>query len=125
MDNNIKIFSGTSNPKLAKEIAEHLNMRLSEIELKKFSDGEISVKIKENIRNTEIFIIQSTCNPVNDNLMELLLMIDAARRASVKSVTAVIPYFGYARQDRKVEPRVPISSKVVANLLETSGIKEC
>jgi len=123
MDNNIKIFSGTSNPKLAKEIAEHLNMRLSEIELKKFSDGEISVKIKENIRNTEIFIIQSTCNPVNDNLMELLLMIDAARRASVKSVTAVIPYFGYARQDRKVEPRVPISSKVVANLLETSGIK--
>lgn len=123
MDNNIKIFSGTSNPKLAKEIAEHLNMRLSEIELKRFSDGEISVKIKENIRNTEIFIIQSTCSPVNDNLMELLLMIDAARRASVKSVTAVIPYFGYARQDRKVEPRVPISSKVVANLLETSGIK--
>lgn len=123
MDNNIKIFSGTSNPKLAKGIAEHLNMRLSEIELKRFSDGEISVKIKENIRNTEIFIVQSTCCPVNDNLMELLLMIDAARRASVKSVTAVIPYFGYARQDRKVEPRVPISSKVVANLLETSGIK--
>ena len=123
MDQNIKIFSGSSNPKLAKGIADRLGLKLAEIELKKFSDGEISVKIKENVRNTEIFIIQSTCSPVNDNLMELLLIIDAARRASANSITAVIPYFGYARQDRKVEPRVPISSKVVANMLMKSGIK--
>ncbi len=123
MNNGIKIFSGTSNPKLANGIVKHLEMNLSEIELSKFSDGEISVKIKENVRNAEIFIVQSTCNPVNDNIIELLLMIDAARRASAKSITAVIPYFGYARQDRKVEPRVPISSKVIANLLQTSGVK--
>ena len=123
MDQNIKIFSGSSNPKLSKGIADHLGLKLAEIELKKFSDGEISVKIKENVRNAEIFIIQSTCYPVNDNLMELLLIVDAARRASANSITAVMPYFGYARQDRKVEPRVPISSKVVANLLQKSGIK--
>jgi ribose-phosphate pyrophosphokinase len=123
MSYKMKIFSGNSNPKLAKGIASHLGMGLSEIELKTFSDGEISVKIKENVRNAEIFIIQSTCGPVNDNIIELLLMIDAARRASANSITAVIPYFGYARQDRKVEPRVPISAKVIANLLQTSGIK--
>jgi ribose-phosphate pyrophosphokinase len=123
MTQNIKVFSGSSNPKLAKGIADHLGLRLSDIELKKFSDGEISVKIKENVRNMEIFIVQSTCFPVNDNLMELLLIVDAARRASADSITAVIPYFGYARQDRKVEPRVPISSKVVANILQKSGIK--
>jgi ribose-phosphate pyrophosphokinase len=123
MNQSVKIFSGTSNPKLAKGIADHLGMGLSDIELKKFSDGEISVKIKENVRGAEIFIVQSICNPVNDHLMELLLIIDAARRASANSITAVIPYFGYARQDRKVEPRVPISSKVVANVLQTSGIK--
>ncbi len=123
MSYKMKIFSGNSNPKLAKGIANHLGMDLSEIELKKFSDGEISVKIKENVRNVEIFIIQSTCSPANDHIIELLLMVDAARRASANSITAVIPYFGYARQDRKVEPRVPISSKVIANLLQISGIK--
>lgn len=123
MNQSVKVFSGSSNPKLAKGIADHLGMGLSDIELKKFSDGEISVKIKENVRGAEIFVVQSTCCPVNDNLMELLLIIDAARRASANSITAVMPYFGYARQDRKVEPRVPISSKVVANILQKSGIK--
>ncbi|MFH0976081.1 MAG: ribose-phosphate pyrophosphokinase [Spirochaetota bacterium] len=123
MSDKMKIFSGTSNPKLAKGITDHLGMTLSDIELKKFSDGEISVKIKENVRGAEIFVVQSTCGPVNDNIIELLLIIDAARRASANSITAVIPYFGYARQDRKVEPRVPISSKVMANILQTSGIK--
>ena len=123
MNDKIKIFSGTSNPKLAQGIVEHMGLKLSEIELSRFSDGEISVKIKENVRNAEIFIVQSTCNPVNDHIIELMLMTDAARRASAKSITAVIPYFGYARQDRKVEPRVPISSKVIANMLQTSGVK--
>ncbi|MBN2039858.1 MAG: ribose-phosphate pyrophosphokinase [Spirochaetes bacterium] len=123
MNDEFQIFSGTSNPLLAKGIADHLGMELSAIDLGKFSDGEISVKIQQNVRNSDLFIVQSTCSPVNDNLMELLLMIDAARRASAKSITVVIPYFGYARQDRKVEPRVPISSKVVANLLQTSGVK--
>lgn len=118
----MKIFSGSSNPELAGKIARVLKMPLSEIELKKFSDGEISVKIKENVRNVNVFFIQSTSSPVNDNIMELLLMIDAAQRASAKSITAVIPYFGYSRQDRKVEPRVPISAKVVANVIQKNGV---
>ena len=118
----MKIFSGTSNPVLAREIADYLNLSLSAIELKKFKDSEISVKIGENVRGVDVFLVQSTCNPANDYLMELLLMIDAAFRASAKRITAVIPYFGYARQDRKVEPRVPISAKVVANILHSVGV---
>ncbi len=119
----MKIISGSSNRPLAEEIAKYLNINLSEVELKKFKDNEISVKIGENIREIDLFIVQSTCNPANDHLMELLLLIDAAFRASARRITAVIPYFGYARQDRKVEPRVPISAKVVANILHAVGVK--
>lgn len=117
----MKIFSGSSNPQVAKEIADHLGVELSEVELKRFSDGELSVKIKENVRAHDVFIVQSTSNPSNDHIMELLLMIDAAFRASASRITAVMPYFGYARQDRKVEPRVPISAKVVANIIQVTG----
>ena len=120
MNRNLKIFAGSSNPVLAGKIAEHLGIELSVVELKRFKDGEISVKLHENVRESDVFIIQSTCNPANDNIMELLLMVDAAFRASAKRITAVIPYFGYARQDRKVEPRVPISAKVVANILHVA-----
>ncbi|HSV97952.1 MAG TPA: ribose-phosphate pyrophosphokinase [Spirochaetota bacterium] len=119
----MKIISGSSNLPLAEEIARYLNINLSEVEIKKFKDNEISVKIGENIREVDLFILQSTCNPANDHLLELLLMIDAAFRASARRITAVIPYFGYARQDRKVEPRVPISAKVVANILQAVGVK--
>jgi len=118
----IKLFSGTSNSLLAQEIARYLGIELSEIEIKKFKDGEISVKILENVRSVDVFLIQSTSNPANDNIMELLLMVDAAMRASAQRITAVIPYYGYARQDRKVEPRVPISAKLVANMLQAAGV---
>ncbi len=117
----MKIFSGSSNPELADEIARVAGVKLADIELKRFKDGEISVKLKENVRGQDVFIVQSTCAPTNDNLMELLLIIDAAMRASASRITAVIPYFGYARQDRKVEPRVPISAKVVSNLIQVTG----
>lgn len=119
---SLKIFSGTSNPELSKAISDYLGVELSKVELKRFKDGEISVKLKENVRAHDIYIIQSTCKPTNDHIMELLLMIDAAFRASASRITAVIPYFGYARQDRKVEPRVPISAKVVANILQATGV---
>lgn len=121
MGNSLKIFSGSSNLKLAQEIADYLGIHLAKIELNRFKDGEISVKLKENVRGQDVFIIQSTCNPSNDHIIELLLMIDAALRASASRITAVIPYFGYARQDRKVEPRVPISAKVMANIIQGSG----
>ncbi len=117
----LKIFSGSSNPGLAEEIADYLGIPLAPVELKRFKDGEISVKLNDNVRAGDVFIIQSTCNPSNDNIMELLLMIDAALRASAQRITAVVPYFGYARQDRKVEPRVPISAKVVSNIIQTIG----
>ncbi|HOD16314.1 MAG TPA: ribose-phosphate pyrophosphokinase [Spirochaetota bacterium] len=120
-DSLLKVFSGSSNPGLAEEIARYLNIELSRCELKRFMDGEISVKIKDNVRGHDVFIIQSTCSPTNDHIIELLLLIDAALRASAGRITAVIPYFGYARQDRKVEPRVPISSKVVANIITVAG----
>ncbi len=120
-DSLLKLFSGSSNPDLAQEIAGYLNIELSKVELKRFKDGEISVKIKENVRGHDVFILQSTCSPTNDHIIELLLMIDAALRASAGRITAVIPYFGYARQDRKVEPRVPISSKVMANIIQATG----
>lgn len=117
----IKIFSGTANPQLAQKISEYIEIPLGKCEIKRFADGEIWVEIKENIRRAEVFIIQPTCPPTNDNLMELLIMMDALRRASAEKITNVIPYYGYARQDRKVEPRTPISAKLVANLLQVTG----
>jgi len=116
------IFSGTSNPELAQEIAKYLEMPLSEASIKQFSDGEISIQISESVRGKDVFIIQPTSAPANSNLMELLIMTDALKRSSAKSITAVVPYYGYARQDRKAAPRVPISAKLVANLMETAGI---
>jgi ribose-phosphate pyrophosphokinase len=114
------IFSGSSNPKLAKKIANYIGLPLGNLELKKFSDGEIWVKFKENIRGGDVYLVQSTHTPA-ENLMELLIMIDAAKRSSVSRVTAVIPYFGYARQDRKDQPRVSITAKLVANLITIAG----
>lgn len=117
-----KLFSGSANPKFAKKVGEYLGMSVSDAILNKFSDGEISVQITESVRGQDVFIIQPTCAPTNDNLMELLIMIDALKRSSAKSINAVIPYYGYARQDRKAAPRVPISAKLVADLLEAAGI---
>ncbi len=118
----IKIFSGNSNRPLAESIAKLLNTTLGEIEVTHFSDGEIYCRYDESIRGKDVFLVQSTSNPVNSNLMELLIMIDAARRASAGRITAVIPYFGYARQDRKARSREPITSKLVANLLTSAGV---
>ena len=119
--NEIKIFSGNSNRPLAEKIADQLNTSLGEMEIKHFSDGEICVRFEETVRGKDVFLVQSTSNPVNDNLMELLIMIDAARRASAGRITAVIPYFGYSRQDRKARSREPITAKLVANLLTSAG----
>ena len=118
---NIKIFAGNSNPKLASDIADILGIPLGESEVSTFSDGEISVNTFETVRGADVFIIQSTNAPVNDNLMELLIMIDAFKRASVGSVTAVMPYYGYARQDRKAKARDPITAKLVADIITTAG----
>jgi len=115
------IFSGNSNPVLAKKICDYLKLPLGGAKVKTFSDGEIQIEIDENVRTKTVYVVQSTCCPVNDNLVELLLMIDALKRSSAHKITAVMPYFGYARQDKKVAPRVPISAKVVANLLATAG----
>ena len=117
----IKIFAGNSNPTVAKHIADALKMPLGKVDVKTFSDGEISVSLNESVRGSDCFIVQSTCNPVNQNLMELLIMIDAMKRASAARITAVIPYFGYARQDRKAKARDPISAKLVADLIMTAG----
>ena len=119
--NDIAIFSGNSNLSLAKKICDYLDLPLGNAKVKTFSDGEIQIEINENVRAKDVFVIQSTCSPVNDNLVELLLMIDAFKRSSVRRINAVIPYYGYARQDKKVAPRVPISAKVVADLLTVSG----
>lgn len=121
MSEQLKIFSGNSNLELAREIALHLQLELSKAKVRTFSDGEVFVEIEENVRGTDVFVIQSTCPPVNHNLMELLIMIDALKRASSRRITAVIPYYGYARQDRKVAPRVPISAKLVADLITAAG----
>ena len=117
----MKILSGTSNLNLSKDISKSLKLKLVNTNIKRFADGEIYIEINENIRGNSVFVIQSTSNPANDNLMELLLIIDALKRSSAKNITAVIPYFGYARQDRKVVPRTSISAKVVANLLTNAG----
>lgn len=116
------LFSGTANEALAEEVSRYLDQPLSKAKITRFSDGEINIKIKESVRGKDVFIIQSTSAPANANLMELLIMVDALKRSSAKSITAVVPYYGYARQDRKAEPRVPISAKLVANLMETAGI---
>lgn len=117
----IAIFSGNANPELAKDICKDLKVKLQDAFVGRFSEGEIRVKINDNVRGKDVFIVQPTCPPSNDNLMELLIMIDALRRASANRITAVIPYFGYARQDRKDQPRVPITAKLVANLLTVAG----
>jgi len=118
---NIKVFCGNSNPEFAKTICKELGIELGNGEVKTFADGEVSVSLYETVRGSDVFLIQSTCKPVNDHLMELLVMIDACRRASADRITAVIPYFGYARQDRKAKSRDPISAKLVANMLTAAG----
>jgi ribose-phosphate pyrophosphokinase len=117
----MKLLAGNSNLALAKEISKYLNSPLIEAEIKRFADNEVFVEIKENVRGEDVFVIQSTSFPANDNIMELLIMIDALRRASAKRITAVIPYFGYARQDRKVGPRTPISAKLISNIIVKAG----
>jgi ribose-phosphate pyrophosphokinase len=121
MANSMKVFSGTANRALAERICEHLNIRLGEANVSRFPDGEVRVKIEEDVRGADIFVVQPTCPPVNENLMELVLLIDAFKRASAERITAVIPYFGYARQDRKDEGRVPISAKLVSNMIVGAG----
>jgi ribose-phosphate pyrophosphokinase len=121
MRDALKIFAGNSNRSLAEEICAYVGVSLGAADIRRFSDGEIAVEITENVRGGDIFVLQSICSPGNDNLMEMLLMLDAFKRASANRITAVIPYYGYARQDRKVAPRVPISAKLVADLLTTAG----
>lgn len=116
-----KIVSGNSNLNLVNKISKYISTLVCESKISRFSDGEISVRIDDNVRNSDVFVIQSTCYPVNDNLMELLLILDALKRASARRITAVIPYFGYARQDKKLEPRAPISARLVSNLITNSG----
>ncbi len=121
MKNHLLVFSGNSNKKLALDICKHLKIKLGDAAIGRFSDGEIQVKINSNVRGHDVFVIQSTSDPSSDNLMELLIMVDALKRASAQRITAVLPYFGYARQDRKDQPRVPITAKLVANLLTQAG----
>jgi ribose-phosphate pyrophosphokinase len=121
VDGAMKVFSGNSNPALAGEICRFLRLKLGQVDLTKFSDGEAYIQILENVRGKDIFVVQPTCHPVNDNIMELLIMIDAFKRSSASRITAVMPYYGYARQDRKDKPRVAISSKLVADLLTAAG----
>jgi len=118
---DLKVISGNSNRQLAQGIAKYLRVDLVDCEVKDFSDGEIFVQIHDNVRGADVFVVQSTCPPVNNNLMELLIIIDALKRSSAARITAVVPYYGYARQDRKVQPRVPISAKLVADLITTAG----
>ena len=118
---DIKVFCGNSNPKLAEDICKLMGTKLGEAEVGTFSDGEVFVSLYETVRGSDVFVVQSTCNPVNQNLMELLIMIDALKRASAGRITAVIPYYGYARQDRKAKARDPITAKLVANMLTAAG----
>ncbi len=117
----MKIFAGNANPELGRQVAKHLHTYLGELKVTSFSDGETRVQVEESVRGTDVFIIQPTCSPANEHLMQLLLMLDAFKRASAGRITAVIPYFGYARQDQKDNPRAPISAKLVANLIQTAG----
>ncbi len=117
-----KVFSGTANPEFSKKVAKYLSLPLSEASIKRFSDGEISIQVSESVRGKDVFIVQSTCAPANVNLMELLILTDALKRSSADNITAIVPYFGYARQDRKAAPRVPITAKLVANMMQTAGI---
>ncbi|HLF18255.1 MAG TPA: ribose-phosphate pyrophosphokinase [Candidatus Omnitrophota bacterium] len=119
--NGLAVCTGNANPELAKSICKHLKINLTDVLVSRFSEGEVQVQIKQNIRGKDVFIVQPTCPPPNESLMELLIMIDAARRASAQRITAVIPYYGYARQDRKDQPRVPITAKLVANLIVAAG----
>jgi len=119
--NNLQILGGNAHPVLTQSICDYIGIPQAEVQVTSFADGETSVQILENVRGTDVFIVQPTCSPTNRNLMELLIMIDAARRASAKRITAVLPYFGYARQDRKDRPRVPITAKLVANLIDVAG----
>src|SRR5437868_15185502 len=118
----LTIFSGNANRELAQSICRYVDTPLGDAEVTRFADGEVYVEIKENVRGVNCFVVQPTCSPVNDNLMELLVMIDALKRASAGSIVAVIPYFGYARQDRKSKPRTPISARLVADLLTAAGV---
>ncbi|MEX2264767.1 MAG: ribose-phosphate pyrophosphokinase [Bryobacteraceae bacterium] len=117
----LKVFTGNANPELTQELCSHLDIRMGRSEVKPFSDGENYIQIEENVRGADVFVVQPTCTPVDHHLMELLLMLDALKRASAERITAVLPYYGYARQDRKDKPRMPISAKLVASLLETAG----
>lgn len=121
INKSLKIFTGNSHPELAIEISKILEVPLGQAEVKRFSDGELFVQIHESVRGHDVFVLQPTCHPVNDNLLELLIILDALKRASAESITAVIPYYGYARQDRKVSPRTPITAKLVADLISMSG----
>ena len=121
MKNRLQVFAGNSNPELVAQVCSFLDVPVGQADVRRFSDGEVMVEIDENVRGGDVFVIQSTSTPVNDHILELLLMLDALRRASAKRVTAVIPYYGYARQDRKVSPRVPISAKLVADLISAAG----
>src|SRR5579863_1238700 len=121
VDEKFKIFSGTANEPLADEVCHFLGMQRGQAQVIRFRDGECYVQIQENVRGADVFVMQPTCRPVDEHIMELLFMIDALKRASARRITAVIPYFGYARQDRKDKPRVPISAKMVADLLTTAG----
>ncbi len=118
---DLKVFSGSAHPELAKQICEFLGVSLGQARLRRFPDTEVSFQIDENIRGTDVFIVQPTCAPVDQHLVELLVMVDAFRRSSASRITAVLPYYGYARQDRKDKPRVPISAKLVANLVSAAG----
>jgi ribose-phosphate pyrophosphokinase len=117
----VKIFTGTANPALAEEMCRHLGLELGQMKLRRFSDGEINLQILENVRGADCFVVQPTCTPVDSTLMEVLIMMDVLKRSSAERITAVLPYYGYGRQDRKDKPRVPISAKLVASLLETAG----
>ncbi len=121
MSDKLMVFTGNANPGLSKRVAEYLNLPLSNCEIRRFPDGEIDVKLLDDVRGGDVYILQSTCPPVNENLMELVIMMDCLRRASAHRITAVVPYFGYARQDRKAEGRVPITAKLVANLITAAG----
>ncbi|GAK13893.1 ribose-phosphate diphosphokinase [Geomicrobium sp. JSM 1781026] len=121
-DSSLKIFTLNSNPALAEEIAEHIGVRMGKSSVKRFSDGEVQMNIEESIRGDDVYLVQSTSNPANEHMMELLIMIDACKRASAKTINVVMPYYGYARQDRKARSREPITAKLMANLLETAGV---